>query len=97
MNTLEMFEDWSARHHTHVDRHILILNKQAESLRSYIELIRSRPVNDDEFLTEILKIHGKLVTLIDELGEINLSFIQDCDDFRDILDSLKQDFLKVKK
>lgn len=97
MNTLEMFEDWSARHHTHVDGHILILNKQAESLRSYIELIRSRPVNDDEFLTEILKIHGKLVTLIDELGETNLSFIQDCDDFRDILDSLKQDFLKVKK
>lgn len=97
MNTLEMFEDWSGRHHTHVDRHILILNKQAESLRSYVELIKNHPVNDYEFLVEILKIHGKLVTLIDELAETNHSFIQDCDDFREILDSLKQDFLKVKK
>ena len=88
-NTLEGFKAWSLRNSTHMDRHLSILRRQSDVFRDYVELIKSRPANSDEFLSEVMKLHQRVNLLVEEMKETNDSFVDDCNDFQVVLCDLK--------
>ena len=92
-NSLEEFEGWSSRHGTHMDRHVSILNRQADVFKNYLAILRTHPVNSIEFYNEILALHNLIADLLGEMEEVNIAFIQDIDDFRLMLTTLKGEIL----
>jgi hypothetical protein len=93
--SLQMFQDWSSRNDVHLNRHLSILKRQSDIFARYVDAIKSYPVSAPEFVAEIMNLHSSIVVLLDELRETNDSFVQDCDDFKNILDTLRSEVLKV--
>lgn len=97
MDTLEKFQEWSTQNGVHLNRHIVVMQKQAQNLRAYVDLFERYPANSVEFKVEVEKLLSQIGDIATEMKEVNDSFAQDCDRFVDILNSLKQDILRVAK
>lgn len=90
---IESFKNWSDRNGVHLSRHIVIMTKQTENLRSYVELFQKYPANSPEFKAEVESLLEGIKVLADELHEVNGQFAEDCSDFSGVLEALKTEIL----
>jgi hypothetical protein len=98
MDTLNKFIGWENRSRTHTNRHIIVLQKQIDNMRSYVELFGKYPANSIEFKVEVERLYLEIKDICDEMGEVAQGFSDDSGSFIEILDSLKEDLKrKVKR
>ena len=96
MDTISEYRDWAIRDAIHRDRHISILQRQSNVFSRYIDLCKSHPANSQEFEDELMRLHNSIISLLDEMKEVNELFSEDCSGFIHIVDTLKEEIEKIR-
>lgn len=91
--SMRKFETWNDVHGVHLNRHVSIIQRQADVFQGYIDLVQSYPVNTPEFLDGIMKLHKRVGQLAEEMKEVNDTFVEDCSSFQDVLTTMQEEIL----
>lgn len=97
MGSLEKFEEWCDRNHTHLERQLYVMRKQALNIGRYVELFRTYPANSPEFKVEVEKLYREIGNICDEIREVDGILAEDYGSFVDVLTMMQEELNDTRK
>lgn len=95
MDSLTKFNEWFDRNHTHVERQIQVMKKQALNIRNYVELFRTYPANSLEFKVEVEKLYNEISNICDEIREVDNCLAEDYEGFKSVLELMHSEMSRL--